>query len=230
MAKKFLAVMLITAILFASIAAMPMGANADSKLLPDIVTNQIIFVSSDPQLISILKSGTLGIVSFNYQNYLGFDIPGGNLGTDLIVNLDKPISISITNPVALIFRNGQLEIYLAKVKIISLPWNYLSLPEIKQTWFPYYIPAQIIKIIDTGAWEKEVNYCCNPQVIKTNYYYKLHLTTDTNPYYLKKDAIPDIEVGIFVPDYLVETLKQLAENHEFIWISFSDNQIYIWTH
>ena len=233
MARK-LAVMLIVIILIVmSIIRVPMAkAAGDEKLNPDIVTDKIIFLSSDPQLISTLKNGTLGIVSFNYQNYLGFDISGGNLGTDLIVNLDKPISISITNPVALIFRNGKLEIYLAKdVKIISLSWNYLSTHEIKQTWFLYYIPAQIIKLIDTGAWEREVDYCCNPPVVKTSYYYKMYLTTDTNPYYLRKDVIPDIEVGIFIPDYLVETLKQLAENHEFIWIGLnSDNQIYIWTH
>jgi hypothetical protein len=232
MARK-LAVMLIVIILITmSIIKVPMvKAAGGEKLNPDIVTDKIIFLSSDPQLISTLKNGTLGIVSFNYQNYLGFDIPGGNLGTDLIVNLDKPISISITNPVALIFRNGKLEIYLAKdVKIISLPWNYLSLPEIKQTWFPYYISAQIVKLVDTGTWEKEVDYCYNPPVVKTNYYYKLHLTTDTNPYYLKKDAIPDIEIGIFIPDYLVETLKQLAENHEFVFVGINNNNIYIWTH
>jgi len=232
MARK-LAVMLIVIILITmSIIKVPMvKAAGGEKLNPDIVTDKIIFLSSDPQLISTLKNGTLGIVSFNYQNYLGFDIPGGNLGTDLIVNLDKPISISITNPVALIFRNDKLEIYLARdVKIISLPWNYLSTYEIKQTWFPYYISAQIVKLVDTGAWEKEVDYCYNPPVVKTNYYYKLHLTTDTNPYYLKKDAIPDIEIGIFIPDYLVETLKQLAENHEFIFVGINNNNIYIWTH
>jgi hypothetical protein len=153
------------------------------------------------------------------------------LGTDLIVTLNNHVPVTLTTPVALILKNDKLEIYLAKnVKIISLPWNYLSFPEIKQTQFPYYISAQIVKLVDTGAWEKEVDYCCNPPVIKTNYYYKLHLTTDTNPYYLKKDAIPDIEVGIFVPDYLVETLKQLAENHEFIFVGINNDNIYIWTH
>ena len=230
MARK-LAVMLIVIILIVmSIIKVPMvKAAGDEKLNPDIVTDKIIFVSSDSQLLLELQRGTLGIISFNSENYLGFDIPGGNIGTDLIVTLNNHISVAATNPVGLILRNGKLEIYLAKdVKIISLPWNYLSLPELKQTWFPYYISAQIVKLVDTGAWEKEVDYCCNPPVIKTNYYYKLYLTTDTNPYYLRKDVIPDIEVGIFIPDYLVETLKQLAENHEFIWIGIKDNQIYLW--
>jgi len=231
MAKKFLVVMMITAILFAGIAAMPVKANTDSEP-PDIVTDKIIFVSSDSQLLLELQRGTLGIISFNSENYLGFDIPGGNIGTDLIVTLNNHISVAATNPVGLILRNGKLEIYLAKdVKIISLPWNYLSLPELKQTWFPYYISAQIVKLVDTGAFEREINHCCNPSVVKTSYYYKIYLTTNTNPYYLAKDAISDIEVGVFIPDQFIDTIKTLAENHDFIWVGINnDNQIYIWTH
>ncbi|MGC8944452.1 MAG: hypothetical protein ACP5J8_02215, partial [Minisyncoccia bacterium] len=63
MAKKLLVLLMALAILFVGIAATPVKAN--SELLPDIVTDKIIFVSSDPQLISILQKGTFGIVTFN---------------------------------------------------------------------------------------------------------------------------------------------------------------------
>lgn len=227
MAKKFLVALLTLAILFVSIAAIPV-IKADTELQPDIITDKIIFVSSDSQLISTLQKGTLGIVTFNSGSYLGFDVPGGNIGTDIIVTINNPISVSLTNPVGLVLKNGKLEIYLSEsVRIISLPWNDLSISEIKQSWFPQYINAEVVKLVETGAWESEKNYCCNPPITRISYFYKIYLTSEIDPY--NPPVKSNIEIGIMIPDYLVDTIKALAANQDCIWIGVNgDYQIYLW--
>lgn len=230
--KRFI-VLIITIILIMSMIVIPVkNVKADNSIFPaspDIITDKILILSSDPQLISTLQKGTLGIVSFNSGNYIGFDIPGGNLGTDIIVTLSHPILVFRTNPAALVLKEGYLQIYLSKIDILCLPWNYLSISgsEIKQSWFPQYISAQIVKIEDTGAYEKEVNYCCNPPVTHISYFYKLYLTSKIDPYNPPKSY--NIEIGIMVPDRFIKKIQMLAANQNCIWIGLNgDNQIYIW--
>jgi len=213
---------------------MPMKTSAGEpgELRPDIVTDKIIFIGPafSVEIISELKNGVLGIVSYVEQDYLGFDIPGGNVGVDLII-VASGKGIVPTTPVALKLVNGKLYVYLSKylskVNIIFLSWNTLQIPNIVKSWFPQYVPLQIIAIEKTGAYEKHTSYCCNPPKIEISYYYRLFLTSCSNPYNPPTEY--DVTIELMVPDYLCEKLEALASNKDFIWLGLNgDNQIYLW--
>lgn len=218
--RKFL-VLLITIILFIGIIGMPVkNAKADSSTpVPDIVTDKILILSSDPYLLSNLKDGTFGIVSFSHGQDLGFDIPGGNMGVDLLIKTN--MVVPVTTPVGLKLVGRKLYVFFSKrVNIVALPWNLLSTsPELnaklKHSYFPYYVSAQIVKIEDTGARQGD------------SIYYKIYLTTVPSPYDPPLEGSINIIVEVMVPDYLLETVKTLAKNGDYFWIGVNyDYQIY----
>ncbi|MGB9762944.1 MAG: hypothetical protein ACPLW7_02910 [Minisyncoccia bacterium] len=225
MARKFLVVLLIAILIgIAQISQIPVATAETNLKQPDITTEKIIIL--DPAITPFLKQGTLSIVSFVKGNIIGFQV-GKAYSTNLIVVLDKIIDVSITQPVALLLKGKILEIYISNINIVTLDWLYLSIPEVPKSYFPLLLSAQIVKIIKTGSYDKEVNYCCNPPLQKTSYFYKLYLTTKIDPYVPPKES--NIELGIMIPDYLVDTFLKLAANGDYIWIGVNgDNQIYLW--
>lgn len=238
MARKFLVVLLI-AILFIGIAQIPVvtvvTAEIDPKQ-PDITTEKIIIL--DPTIAPLLVKGTLSIVSFKSGNIIGFQV-GNAYSTNIIAVLDKPLKAQITQPVALVLRNKVLEIYLAPINILSFEWSALSISQsqIPKSYFPLLITAQIVDFKKVG-YEKEVNYCCNPPVVKVKYDYKLYLNTDTNPYEPSKGY--NVVIYVVVPEENVKDLESAAKNDDYIWIGVSaphatvDNapyvntKIYLW--
>ena len=249
--KKFLVVFLIAIIV---LIAMPMKTNAtepkpkfdtDIDIVPDIVTNKIILLSTDPVLLSALKKGTLGIVTFNNGRVVGFNVEGGyHYTTDFIIITEYPIDIKLTTPVGLKLQKGWLSVYFSKIQVISCRWDCLSIPPAElvfgeESWFSKFIPLQIVKAIPNGH-ETETNYCCNPPVTHTNYGYTLYLRV------VKDDTLPEEMSGdptlyldryfmamVMVPDYLVTSFERLIDNKDFIWIGLSGsngdyNFIYFW--
>ena len=127
--KKFLVVFLIAIIV---LIAMPMKTNAtepkpkfdtDIDIVPDIVTNKIILLSTDPVLLSALKKGTLGIVTFNNDRVVGFNVEGGyHYTTDFIIITEYPIDIKLTTPVGLKLQKGWLSVYFSKSRNPIKSW------------------------------------------------------------------------------------------------------------
>jgi len=170
-----------------SLIAMPKVVKADSEPLePDFVTDSMIIL--DPEIVPLLKQGTLSIVSFAKGNIIGFQV-GYAHSTNLIVILDESIDVPITQPVALILKRNILEIYLSPVHSIELEEVCLSISSdysnLLNSYFPILLSAQIVKAEQVGI-EKEVDYCCNPPLTTINYDYVLYLATGsrTNPYEL----------------------------------------------
>ena len=227
---------------------MPMRVNAEeSDLVPDLETNKIILLSSDPILISALRKGTLGIVTFNNGRALGFNVEGGyDYTTDFIIITEYPINIKVTTPVALKLQKGYLFVYFSKIQVVSLRWDCLSIPPAELTFgekslFPKFISLQIVKAIPNG-YETETNYCCNPPVTHTSYEYILYLRVvkdDTSPEEMSGDPILYLDryfmVEIMIPDYLVPDFEHIIANKDIIWIGLSassfgpdNNYIYFW--
>lgn len=232
--KKFLVVFVI-AIMVLSLIAMPKVVKADSEPLePDFITDKIIFIgpASSYEVMSELKEGTLGIVSLVDGYYLGFNIPGGNLCTDIIITVPPSTITGIvpTTPVGLKLNQGKLFVYFSRIEIVSLPWNDASVPELKNSWFPQYLALQIVKIEATGAYEKHVSYCCNPPLVQISYFYELYLTSESDPNSPPKSY--NYTLGVMIPDYLEELVQEMAKNHDFIFLEANNkretNRIFIW--
>jgi len=243
--RKFL-VLLTTIILIGGIIGMPVKINADSELLPDIVTDRIIPLPSYDKIINELTKGTLGIVSYSYKDYMGFDVPGGNIGTDFLI--ETKITVPVTTPVALRLKNGRLYVYLSNIKVVAIKWNTLSVPPTEsafeeKSWFPKFIPLQIVKAVPTGV-ETEINYCCNPPVKKISYGYILYLTINKDPYNPPEELSGDptlylnkyFMTEVMIPDYLKPSFETLIKNKDFLWLGLSGdinidyNYIYFWSH
>jgi len=232
MAKKFL-VLLVIAILFIGIAKIPaVTAGIDPKQ-PDITTEKIIIL--DPTIMPFLRGGTLSIISFIKGNIIGFQV-GYAYSTNLIVILDKIIDLPITQPVALLLKGKNLEIYISNINIVTLDWLYLSAEEIPKSYFPLLINAQIVRLQKTG-YEKEINCCCNPPKITVKWFYKMYLNTEIDPY--TPATTFNIEIGVMVPTELESLLEQKARDHDYIFIGISapnaqietpyaNTQIYLW--
>jgi len=220
MVRKILVVLLIM-VMLCGITVMVKADDTAGSPVPDIITNEveIIFVSPNinSDVIAELKKGTLGIVSWSSycrdRTYIGFDVPGASVGTDVVICVDGKISVAITTPVALKLQNGSMSVYFGKkLNIVSLPWNDLSISEVQSSWFPKYINARIVKIKDTGASKSEINYCCHPALIKKSYFYKIYLATNADIFKSPSEEMIDMVVGVMIPDYLVSQIKNLADN------------------
>ncbi|MBP8718602.1 MAG: hypothetical protein KBI07_05900 [Candidatus Atribacteria bacterium] len=230
--KKILVVLMAMAMIF-SITMVPNFAKADSVLEPDLATEKIIFVgpAATTEVVATLKKGTLGIVSYIEADHIGFDVPGGNIGTDLIINADGKRLIP-TTPVGLKLVAGKLYVYFSKIEIVSLPWNDVSIPahEFENSWFPQYRALQIFRVEKTGAYEKNINYCCTPPSVKISYFYKFYLTSESDPNNPPK--FYNYTLGIMIPDYMEELVQKMAQNHSFVFLELNNtkesNRIFIW--
>jgi len=249
--KKALGVLLIMILFFMGMIITPIqAANPDLSNLttiPDLITNKIIYLpSGETELLKEeLKNGILGIVSFCFGKWLGFNIPGGNLyGTDIIITTDTPIEITVTAPVALKLIKGNLFVYFSKVEVISLKWNMLSVPPTEsafgeQSWFSKFIPLQVVKAIPIGN-ETKINYCCKPPIKETSYGFILYLAAKENPYVSPEEIVGNptlylneyFMIDVMIPDYLMKDFEAIINNRDFIWIGLSgnsfDNNIYLW--
>jgi len=245
MARKIL-VVLMTIVMLISIMGISMkNVLADSELVPDIVTDMILPLPSFNKLINELTKGTLGIVSYSYKDDIGFDVPGGNIGTDFLIK--TKIAIPVTTPVALRLKNGKLYVYFSNIKVIAIRWDILSVPPEsafeEKSWFSKFIPLQIVKAIPAGV-ETQTNYCCNPAVQKISYGYKLYLSICKDPYNLPEELSGDpilylnkyFMTEVMIPDYLKPSFETLIKNKDFLWIGLSGannldyNYIYFWSH
>lgn len=206
------------------------------ELVPDIITKEVIFLSPESNsLINSLRHGCLGVVTYSEKGFIGIDVVNNYVGTELLVKGPKDINITITTPVALKLEKDTLLVYFDKmITIKHLKWDCLSIPNDKEflfqpSWFPKIIALQIVNIEPTNVTEKHINYCCNPPIQEISYGYRIFANIPPTPFEPTKELSNAIIIDLMIPEYLVDTMKTLVANRDFIWLEIDgDNQIYIW--
>lgn len=218
MAKKFLVVLMTIIMLISIMGISVKNMKADSMVNPDLITSSVIWLS--PSVKDVVTNGTFGIVTSNGPFWFAVDVPGGREGRGDLVIFSKIVP-PVASGVALILSGKNLNVYFNPSNVVNLSWLELSISSVNlENKFDAQdlVVGQVLEIQNTGAYEKETNYCCSPPITKVSYYYKIYLSSNS--------CDQDIMIGIMIPDYEIDQV--LGLKGDYVWVSLKTLKVYFW--
>jgi len=198
MTRKFFVVLMMLAILFVSIAGMPvkqfvLGSQTSVEILtPE--DNQLIPINKDLTIKILVKDSretsyrwgysfvsssvitlTQSNTEWSYKSpVMWFTIPAKAIQKAVDI-LGPYIHLYVYEVDKYGYATGfykkiDLIVYRAKGELNEISYNGEA--DLLNIFLHSNVSGYIYNMKETGAWEKEVNYCCNPPITQVRYYYK----------------------------------------------------------